>query len=351
MRWITIVLIAICLISTSAAYSQKDRQEKPLQAGFSEILITTAKPREWIEFLTQDAGWEVRHQRPVTGAEKQMLGVSTEITGTQVLLANKGADKGFVRLYALDGHSNEHIRIDDRPWDTGGIFDFNMRVVGLFDLRKKLLAKGWHGDSEPIHYVFGPFEVIEWIARGPDGVRIAFIERLKPTLEGWPNVKVTSRVFNSTTVVKDMKKSRTFFEKVLGMKPYLASNKPSDKAGPNVLGLPHNIATMISRDVVILHPQGKNDGSVELLKFVGATGSDFSKRAKPSNLGVSALRFPVQDLEKSLKLLAAAQVSIAAGPLEMTLAPYGKIRIAGIDSPDGVRLELFEILAKGGNDE
>lgn len=349
--WISRILITICLISTSAAYSQKDYPDKPLQSGFSEVLITTANPREWIDFLTQDAGWEVRHQHSVTESEKQMLGVSAEVKGTQVLLANKGANKGFVRLYALDNHNNEHIRIDDRPWDMGGIFDFNMRAVGLFDLRKKLLAKGWHGDSEPIHYVFGPFEVIEWIARGPDGVRIAFIERLKPALKGWPNVKVTSRVFNSTTVVKDMDKSRTFFEKVLGMKPYLTSNKPSDKAGPNVLGLPHNIATMISRDVVILHPQGENDGSVELLKFVGATGADFSKRAKPSNLGISVLRFPVRNLDKSMTHLSDAKISIASGPVTMTLAPYGKIRIAGIDSPDGVRLELFEVLEKGVNDE
>lgn len=335
----------------TAAFSENELQEKPLQSGFSEILITTANSKAWIAFLTNDAGWEIRHRDPISAAQKGLLKLPNETAGESVLLANIGSDRGFIRLIELKGIKQNYIRIDDRPWDTGGIFDFNMRVVGLYDLRTKLLAKGWHGDSEPIQYVFGPFEVIEWIARGPDGVRIAFIERLKPELEGWPNVKLTSRVFNSTTVVKDMKASRAFFEKVLGMQPYLVSNKPSDNPGPNVLGLPHNIATMISRDVVILHPDGRNDGSVELLQFVGATGTDYSDRAKPYNLGISALRFPVDNLDQSLKLLSEADVKIASGPIKMTLNPYGSIRIAGIDSPDGVRLELFEITEKGNRNE
>ncbi|MEP2990486.1 MAG: VOC family protein [Parasphingorhabdus sp.] len=351
MRNLIRFLIAFHLLWSGAAFSESERPTKPLQSGFSEILITTTKPGEWITFLTADAGWEIRHRRPLVTADKNLLELSNHIKGESILLANKGSDRGFIRLILLKNIKQDHIRIDDRPWDTGGIFDFNMRVVGLYKLRERLLTKGWHGDSEPIRYVFGPFEVIEWIARGPDGVRIAFIERLKPALEGWPNVKATSRVFNSTTVVKDMKTSRTFFEKVLGMKPYLVSNKPSDKAGPNVLGLPHNIATMISRDVVILHPNGKNDGSVELLQFVGATGTDYSDRAKPRNLGISALRFPVEDLNESLKLLSDAEVQIATGPVEMTLEPYGKIRIAGINSPDGVRLEIFEITEKDQSNE
>ncbi|GAB5489235.1 MAG: hypothetical protein Pars2KO_28050 [Parasphingorhabdus sp.] len=347
MRNLIRFLIAFHLLWSGTAFSESGRSTKPLQSGFSEILITTAKSAEWITFLTADAGWEIRHRKPLALADKKLLELSNQAKGESILLANKGSDRGFIRLILLKNIKQDHIRIDDRPWDTGGIFDFNMRVVGLYTLREKLLAKGWHGDSEPIRYVFGPFEVIEWIARGPDGVRIAFIERLRPALEGWPNISVTSRVFNSTTVVKDMKTSRAFFEKILGMKPYLTSNKPSDKAGPNVLGLPHNIATMISRDVVILHPEGKNDGSVELLQFVGATGTDYSKRAKPSNLGISALRFPVQNFDKSVSLLSDSKIEIATGPLEMMLEPYGKVRIAGFNSPDGVRLEIFEIIGKG----
>jgi len=148
-----------------------------------------------------------------------------------------------------------------------------------------------------------------------------------------------------------MKKSRGFFEDVLGMKPYLLSNKPSDKAGPNVLGLPQNIATMISRDVAILHPNGNNDGSIELLQFVGATGSDLSDRAKPTNLGISALRFPVQNLDHSLAILKDKEVDIKSGPITMTLPPYGKIRIAGFDTPDGVRLEIFDKLGGEQSDE
>lgn len=345
------LMLMLLLLWSTAAISESTNSIRPLQSGFSEILITTAKTSTWIDFLINDAGWEVRNRKPLSPAEKHLLEIPTGTVGESILLANQGSDRGFIRLIELQGIEQAYIRIDDRPWDTGGVFDFNMRVIGLYDLRKSLLAKGWHGDSEPIQYVFGPFEVIEWIARGPDGVRIAFIERLKPKLDGWPNLKVTSRVFNSTTVVKDMKTSRAFFEKLLGMQPYLVSNKPSAEAGPNVLGLPHNIATMVSRDVVILHPTGKNDGSIELLQFVGATGTDYSARAKPSNLGISALRFPVKDLKRSVKLLSDADIEIVTAPVALNLHPYGAVRIAGFNSPDGVRLEIFEIVGKGKDNE
>lgn len=343
----TLVLATMSLCLNNFAQAQTTsttNSDSAIRTGFTEVVITTAHPDQWINFLTQHGGWEVRNRSDIPDGMSALWNISDKTKGETYLLANKGSNSGFIRLTKLDNVTQAHIRADDRPWDTGGIFDFNMRVIGLYDLRNKLLTEGWQGDSEPIQYVFGPFEVIEWIARGPDGVRIAFIERLKPALEGWPNLKSLSRVFNSTTIVKDMKTSRDFFKNVLGMKTYLVSNKPSDEPGPNVLGLPHNIATMVSRDVAILHPDGTNEGSIELVQFVGATGADFSARAKPHNLGISALRFPVDNLDRSLRKLQEMDVSIKAAPVEMPLFPYGDIQIAGIETPDGVRLELFEVM-------
>jgi catechol 2,3-dioxygenase-like lactoylglutathione lyase family enzyme len=313
-------------------------EAKPLQAGFSEVVITTRDMAKWQNFLTELGGWEVRDEAPL-GAEGALWAAER---GKTMLLANKGEDTGFIRLVQPEDVKQDYIRADDRPWDIGGIFDFNVRVKNLRVLREKMLADGWQGDGPPQQYTFGPFEVIEWIARGPDNVRIAFIERVAPPLEGWPHLKSVSRVFNSTTIVKDLAASQAFYEKVLGMQAYLESRSLDEKPGPNLLGLPHNMANTVTRDVVILHPDKKNEGSVELIAFDGADGADMTATAKPHNWGISTLRFPVADLDASIAILKANNVSGIAQPVTTRIAPYGDIRISGFLTPDGVWLEIFE---------
>lgn len=331
-------LVAL-LLSAWLALAAPPARAKPLQAGFSEIVITTRDMAKWQRFLTELGDWEVRDEVPL-GAEGTLWDVKH---GQTMLLANKGEETGFIRLVQLKDVKQDYIRADDRPWDVGGIFDFNVRVKNLWQLREKMLADGWQGDGPPQQYRFGPFEVIEWIARGPDNVRVAFIERVAPPLEGWPHLKSVSRVFNSTTIVKDMAASHAFFEKVLGMQTYLKSSSLDDKPGPNLLGLPHNMANTVTRNVVIVHPDKKNEGSVELIEFDGADGADMMANSKPHNWGISTLRFPVADLDASIVMLRANNVSGVAEPVTARIAPYGDVRISGFFTPDGVWLEIFEM--------
>ena len=311
-------------------------------SGWNEVIITTADPEAWDAFLTRDAGWEKRSTSPMDTGLTAYWGMPEGVTGTETLYANIGATSGFIRLIELQGVEQEMIRVDDRPWDAGGYFDINVRVLGLRDLRETMIANGWQGDSEPIQYTFGPFEVIEWIARGPDGVRIAFIERLKPTLEGWPNLKVMSRSFNATQTVKDMDAALVFFRDVLGMKTYLEHKGASSKPGPNVLGLPFEAAAEVDRIVYILHPDGVNEGSMELLAFDGATGRDISERAKPYNLGVSVLRYPVADLDATMTAIAQRGGEFISDVHTLEIAPYGRVKTAAMVAPDGGRIEIYQ---------
>jgi catechol 2,3-dioxygenase-like lactoylglutathione lyase family enzyme len=321
-------------------------QPAPLQRGFSEAVITTADPDRWSALLVEHGGWEVRDRRALSDGEKALWQLPARARGQTVLMANRDEDTGFIRLVRIEGVAQEMIRADDRPWDTGGIFDLNIRVVGMDALRQKLHSEGWQGDSPPIRYRFGTYEVVEWVARGPDGVRLAFIERLDPPLEGWPKLKKMSRVFNATTIVRDMGATKAFFQGVLGMKPYMESNKPSAAPEPNVLGLPWNVSTMIARDVAILHPTGANEGSVEFVQFVGAQGADMRAAARPGNLGISTLRFRVDNLDASLDALRAAGMALPVAAQSLDLAPYGRVRITGFTTPDGVWLEMFETTGK-----
>lgn len=319
-------------------------QEDTGLSGWREAVITTAQAERWIDFLTEQAGWEIRGQAPIDQGLKELWDLPDNATGQDVLLANTGADRGFIRLVELQGVDQRLIRSDTRPWDTGGHFDMNMRVIGLNALRERMLADGWHGDSEPVDFTFGPFEVREWIAQGPDGVRLALIERLKPELEGWPDLKIASRTFNATQTVADMAAARHFFETVLGMETYLEHIGPSSEVGPNVLGLPENITTQVPRDVRILHPQGINDGSIELLTFEGASGRDVSALAHPSNLGLSALRFEVDDLDQTTALLSGRGAEFETEIVTLRLAVHGAVRMVTLKAPEGARLELYERL-------
>ncbi|MEL6950215.1 MAG: VOC family protein [Pseudomonadota bacterium] len=340
MRRLAVLITLLALYAVGRA----DSASETGLSGWSEAVITTVSVDEWVGFLTEHAGWEVRARGPVDAGLRELWRLPEDASGEEVLLGNTGADHGFIRLVALERVSQDWIRADTRPWDTGGHFDLNLRVRGLHELRKAMLAAGWQGDSEPIQFTFGPFEVIEWIAQGPDGVRLAVIERLKPELEGWPNLRVLSRTFNATQTVADMATARDFYEKVLGMQTYLEHRGPSNDAGPNVLGLPHDAAARVVREIRILHPQGVNDGSIEILSFEGATGIAVDDQASPHNIGLSVLRFPVDDLDATMGALEARGAVFDGPPVSLSLAGVGHVSAVALQSPEGARLELFERL-------
>ncbi|WP_291076175.1 VOC family protein [Hyphomonas sp.] len=343
---IALFAVAGCASADVSAGSGVDADHSDVAGltGWNEIVITTRNVSDWHAFLTEDAGWELRARQPVGAGLKVLWNLPSTATGEEYVFANIGAQRGFIRLVQLEGVEQEMIRVDDRPWDTGGYFDFNVRVAGLWALREKMIARGWQGDSAPIQYTFGPFEVIEWIARGHDGVRVAFIERLNPELEGWPDLKIMSRTFNATQTVRDMDTARAFFQGVLGMQTYLEHVGASEVPGPNVLGLPHEAAAEIDRIVYILHPQGVNEGSVELLAFDGASGRDLSGHAKPANIGLSVLRYPVADLEATMRAISERGGKFEADPVTLDMAPYGRVRSVAMVAPDGGRLEIYQVL-------
>jgi hypothetical protein len=199
-----------------------------LDSGFIESVITTQNPQPWIDLMTRLGGWEIRDRSPLDRGLIELWQLPSSASGNATLLANRGEDRGFIRLVELAGVSQDWIRIDDRPWDTGGIFDLNLRVVNLRQIREGMLRLGWVGEAPPDQYVFGDaFEVIEWIARGPDGVRFALIERIRPPLVDWPHLKRIGRNFNSTMVVRDLAAARRLFVDALGMRPALESKRAS----------------------------------------------------------------------------------------------------------------------------
>ena len=333
------VFLALC-IAVTPGFTNADNTAMP--KGFREVVFSVSDLEEASAFYQEVAGWEVVVDGLASPSLAEHWGLDEDQVVEQVLLRNPGTDRGWLRLVRFPGAVQRQMRSAAQTWDTGGIFDVNVRVLDIHEKFRELREHGWQFTSEPVRFEFGPFVVWEVLAKGPDGVVFAMIERVRPPLEGWPNLREFSNIFNSTQVVRDFDASLAFYRDALGFTVYLEHEGPSEMPGPNVLGLPHNLAAEIPRKLVILSPDGGNAGSVELIAFVGATGADFSNHAVPPNLGILALRFPVADLEGYRDRLSGHGIEPVNGPSTLTLEPYGEVEIMTIRAPEGAWLEFFQ---------
>jgi hypothetical protein len=128
---------------------------------------------------------------------------------------------------------------------------------------------------------------------------------------------------------------------VLGFQAYIEHRGASKKQGPNVLGLPFNLTTQIERSVYILHPDRKNEGSVEILQFHGVKGKDVRALASPPNIGIVTLRFPVDNLAALKEKLVKNNIEIVARQI-LSLPPYGIVDMLAIKTPDSTWLEFYQ---------
>ena len=334
----TLMSLGFCTVLLGASYQASAQQ---VLGGFHEAVLVVRDRSVWKATMSEVGTWETVSEGPVDKVWLDIWGVAASAQHT--LMRNPGTDRGYIRLIEFDGVDSDFIRPNDQPWDAGGIFDLNIRVWNMDEARSALMNRGWASMSEPIEFTFGPFQVKEWIPRGPDGVRFALSERVAPELEGYPLMKRMSRSFNSTMVVSDMVEARRFWQETLGFQTYLEHKAASQQAGPNVLGIPHNLATEIVREVYILHPDGINEGSVELLSYHGATGSDFSGRTSMPGRGIARLRFPVEGLSTLVDRIEDAGFPVHAQGQGLPLSGVGKVNVAVVEAPGGTMIELYEI--------
>ncbi len=349
-RRIVLPWVVATVAAASLAGAPVRAAEPAGSRGFQEAVCSVSDLEGTARVFQDVAGWEIV-SRGRAGADQSRfwrLDAGQEVH--EVLLRNPGETTGLLRLVAFPGAQRQQIRSSAQPWDSGGIFDLNVRVRDIHRKFSELRERGWQFYSDPVRFQFGPFVVWEVLAKGPDGIVVAMVERVEPPLEGWPNLREMSHVFNSTQVVRDFERSRAFYLETLGFEVYLEHHGADATPGENVLGLPHNLAAEVPRRIIIMSPDGSNSGSVELIAFDGLTGADFAERAVPPNLGIVALRFPVADLGALVARLADRGVEPVAGPSQVRIEPYGEVGVMAIRSPEGAWLEFFESPATGEED-
>ncbi|MEM9302663.1 MAG: VOC family protein [Pseudomonadota bacterium] len=332
------LLLATLLL---AAQPSAQNDNTPRISGYQEVIISVADLEGWRDFLVEVGGWSVRHAGTVARERLDFLSLGEAWSAEEILLGNADQARGWIRLIRFDGGPQVQVRSNAQAWDTGGWFDFNVRTLDLDRKFAEMQARGWQAPTDPVTFEFGRFEVKEWLARGPDGVVIALIERIRPTLEGWDDLEHFSRAFNATQIVSDFDAALRFYREVLGFEIYLEHEGPSREPGPNVLGLPHNLAAEVPRRVAILHPDGVNEGSVEILSFEGVTGTDFSDRARAPNLGILALAFPVDDVHRLTEVLRARGATILREPTDLDVPGLGSVAAITVVGPDGAHLDFY----------
>jgi catechol 2,3-dioxygenase-like lactoylglutathione lyase family enzyme len=341
-----LLVVVICNFAMNV-FPQEKTPTKEYLSGFHEVVVSVRNLPAAMKFYQEVAGWEIAHFADAKPEQARLWGLKESVRVEECLLRNKGDKHGWLRLvkFHVSDSLQRHIRSNAHAWDVGGIYDLNVRVK---DMKAKLLQMdyaGWQATSDPHRYTFGKMDVEEAIVRGPDGVMLALIQRHAPPLEGFRNLREFSYIFNSTQIVSNMDASLDFYMNKLGFKIYMKSDNAANKEEENVFGLPHNINKITKRKVVVLHPQGTNDGSVELLQFEGLKGKNCAASAVAPNLGILLLRFPVSDIEGYRKRILEKGVKLERDIAELELAPYGKVKVMAVRTPDGAVLEIFE--AKG----
>lgn len=310
--------------------------------GFSEAVVVVTDPVPHFAAWIDVGGWQLRHEGACDQAQLDAWGCAGE-SGREWLLGHPDCSSGYVRLVQLEhGAARPQIRADDQCWDSGGIFDLNVRVPAVAPAAAALRQRGWHGASPPHQWDFGAVNVREWLAKGPDNVRLAVIERVAPPLQGFGHMKSMSQVFNSSQIVRDMDVALAFYCGVLGFRSTYRYVDAALPAGPNVFGLPGSMAGQTGLHINIVHPQGKMEGSIELVTLPGARGRDMAHDARPPNPGLAALRLPVQGMAAFEAHLADCGLAPQYAARSVALAPFGQVRMLGLRAPDGAWLEFYE---------
>lgn len=311
-----------------------------LDNGFEEAVAIVADAGASAARLCAATGFVPLAQGPVDTGAMALMGLSG--AAREVLIGHPGVARGRIRLIQIDGPVAGLNREGGQAWDTGGIFDINLRALPSIEaLQRAMVAQGFVAQAPITDWDFGAIAVREVVSRDADGLCIALMERVRPPLQGYEGVSgPASFVFNSTQVVPDFDAARRLYHDCLGWLPVQETEgMAAQESGANCMGFPEGVAAGIPMRIGIYQPEGRMEGSVEIIQF-GVRGHDFSDREPPLR-GWTSLRFPVTDLEEFIERAAQGGCRII-GPVEAQWAPHPAGMAAAAITPWGARLEAFQ---------
>lgn len=307
--------------------------------GFEEATAIVLDVDASIARLTAVFGYRTIWRGRAAPATLALMGVDPGWPAEEALIGDPAQGRGHIRLFGFPGRDTGVMRDGAQPWDSGGLFDINIRALSaIAPIHAAMTRNGFCAFGPLTAWEFGSLSVKEVVSRDADGLAIAVMERIAPPLEGYDDASgACSYVFNATQVVPDFEAARAFYVDALGWRVVQESTW-AHESGDNCIGLPLDVARVRDLKVGIYQANGLNEGSVEILEYT-AESLHFCNAAPPAR-GWAALRFPLTDVEGFLSAAAAGGCTISA-PRAIHMPPYGSV-VAGVAvTPWGARLEVF----------
>lgn len=260
----------------------------------------------------------------------------------QCLLTAPNDDRGALRLVKFEGVEQRMMRSSQQVWEPGGHFDVDIYSADASGVYAALQQRGWTAFADPVDYAFGKLQVREVVINGPDGFAIGLIQRRAPPLEWAPGLGAMSRSFNASQIVREYAPAAAFYRDVLGWQPMVEIEVTGTDEPAAVIGLPMPQCADVVRRIGIWHPEGLNDGSIELIACEGIASRDFSAHAVAPNVGMLSLRFPVPDVSAVAARILGAGWPLYTAPMDLEIAGIGRVSLCAVRTPDGAILEFYE---------
>lgn len=311
--------------------------------GFQEAVGIVADLDSSARRIAAALGFVEIYRGEVPAAAMTLFGIEQEARAQELLLSHPTSPRGRIRLLSLQDQSHGIMRDGAQAWDTGALFDVNIRALESIDSLHHAMGRNGFVSPAPItSFDFDPVSVREVLERDGDGLCFALMERVKPPLAGFEDVAgPASWLFNATQIVSDFSAARHFYVEQLGWQVVQEASW-THPDGRNCMGLPLGLARDLLVTVGVYQAQGLMEGSVEIIHFA-CEGLDFSVDGPPMR-GWGGLRFPVSSLS-DFQSRAERGGCETIGPVQMEWAPHGECLAVAAITPWGVRLEAFEPVA------
>ena len=313
--------------------------------GLQEMVVSVKFLDRALDTYQRVADWEVAYRGLASTEQAIHWGLAPNTAIEQAVLRVPGTEKGYLRLVRFIGVEQVRIRSSARPFDTGAIFNFNALVKDLDGVFETMRDNGFVGFADPTYYTIFGKEYGGAMLRGHDGVVINLLQRVNDPYTDVPAFTRMSHVVNATQMVDDYEESLKFFRDKLGWHVRWEAAPAWPEDGSNNMGIPNSLlldGTVKERAASFIFAPDADGGSIEIFKFDGVSGADFSSRAHPPNLGVLMYRVHVPNLDDYAARLKANAVEVTQTMKIIDMPPYGAVRSFIITAPSGAWIELFE---------
>lgn len=313
--------------------------------GTQEMVVSVKFLDRVVEMYQEIAGWEVAYRGSAPPAQAVHWGLPKDTVIEQAVLRVPGMEKGYLRLVKFVDVEQVRIRSSARPFDTGAIFNFNTLVKDLEGVFEEMRDHGFVGFADPTYYTIFGKEYGGAMLRGHDGVVINLLHRVNDPYDDVPPFTKMSHVVNATQMIDDYDKNMDFFKNKLGwhVRWEAAPQWPED--GSNNMSIPNNLlldGTVTEMAGSFIFAPDADGGSIEIFKFTGASGADYSHRAVPPNLGVLMYRVHVPNLDEYAEKIIGNGVEVVRPMTNLPIALYGEVKSMIIKAPSGAWIEFFE---------